>query len=340
MASYGLIIDIKEHNIDHNCNTGQGTSGSPILSLENNKVIGVQYRSSDKFKYNKGNLIVFAIIMFYKMISEKSIAIKRIKNEIQFISNYPFLDIGINVELPRDNNIFEWKGFLIGPDDTSYKGGIFYFKIKFSQNYPKSAPEIIFLTPIYHVNVNHINSPSTPLGHVFFSFLNHWNEEYKIREILIKLYTIFYLSNPNSPFGDDRANEIRYNRQLFEEKVKYFTKKYANINNASNIYKVWDFTYNIKDDKNNDYINITFELDGINRFSCQAKKNEITKNVVLNYCQSAGMERNYKDYFYYFKSKRLILYKALEENGIDNNSLIIVIDGSNIILSKEYFIKN
>ena len=140
MASYGLIIDIKEHNIDHNCNTGQGTSGSPILSLENNKVIGVQYRSSDKFKYNKGNLIVFAIIMFYKMISEKSIAIKRIKNEIQFISNYPFLDIGINVELPRDNNIFEWKGFLIGPDDTSYKGGIFYFKIKFSQNYPKRAP--------------------------------------------------------------------------------------------------------------------------------------------------------------------------------------------------------
>ena len=64
------------------------------------------------------------------MISEKSIAIKRIKNEIQFISNYPFLDIGINVELPRDNNIFEWKGFLIGPDDTSYKGGIFYYSTK------------------------------------------------------------------------------------------------------------------------------------------------------------------------------------------------------------------
>ena len=119
------------------------------------------------------------------------------------------------------------------------------------------------------------------------------------------------------------------NRYLFEEKVKYFTKKYANINNASKIYKVWDFTYNIKDDKNNDYINITFELDGKNRFSCQVKKNEITENVVLNYCQSVGMERNFK--IYYYKTKRLILYKTLEENEIDNNSLIVVFDPDKLI---------
>ena len=331
MASYGLITDIREHDINHNCNTDQGSSGSPILSLENNKVIGVHYGSSNKFNYNKGKLIIFAIIEFYKMMSEKLIAIERIKNEIQFISNYPILDIGVNIELPRDDNIFEWKGFLIGPDDTSYKGGIFYFKIKFPQNFPKGRPEIIFLTPIYHVNINHINNPYCPLGLVSVSFLNFWNEKYKIREILIKLFTVFYLGNPQSPFGIDRQREMENNPELFEEKVKYFTKKYANINNASNIYKVWDFTYNIKDDKNNDYINITFEFDGINRFSCQVNKNEITENVVLKYCQSVGMERNFKSYFYYYKSKRLILNKTLEENEIDNNSLIIVIDDRNIL---------
>ena len=326
MTSYGLITDIKEHEINHNCNTDQGSSGSPILSLENNKVIGVHYGTSNKFKYNKGSLIVFAIIEFYKMISERTTAIERIKNEIQFISNNPILNIGINIELPRDDNIFEWRGFLIGPDDTPYKGGFFYFKILFPREYPKRSPKIIFLTPIYHVNINHINQPDCPLGQIYVSFLNFWNEKYIIKQILIKLYTaVFYRENPDSPFGLDRAHEMTNNLELFKKKVKYFTKKYAYINNVSNVYKVWDFTYNIKDDKNNEYINITFELDGINRFSCQVKKNEITDNVVKNYCQSVGMQRSYHYYFFY-KSKRLILNKTLEENEIDNNSLIIVID--------------
>lgn len=332
MASYGLITDIKGHEIDHNCNTDQGSSGSPILSLDNNKLIGVHYGTSNKFKYNKGSLIVFAIIEFNKMMFERTIAIERIKNEIQFISNNPILNIGVNIELPRDDNIFEWRGFLIGPDDTSYKGGIFYFKIIFPYNYPKHGPEIIFLTPIYHANVNHINQSNMPLGHVSVSFLNFWDEKYKIREILIKLYTIFYLGNPDSTYGIDSAIEMINNPELFEKKVKYFTKKYANINNALNIYKVWDFTYNIEDDKNNDYIiNITFELDGINRFSCQVKKNEITENVVFNYCRLFGVNGDYKYFSFFCKSKRLILNKTLEENEIDDNSLIIVINPENIV---------
>ena len=331
MTSYGLITDIKKHEINHNCNTDQGSSGSPILSLENNKVIGIHYGTSNKFKYNKGSLIVFAIIEFYKVMSERITGIERIHNEFLFISNNPIRNIGVNIEFPRDYNIYEWRGFLIGPDDTPYKGGIFYFKILFPRTYPQRGPEIIFLTPIYQVNVNHIDQPGGSLGHFAVSFLNLWNPKYTIREILIKLYTaVFYLGNPDSPFGPERGKEMIYNPQLFEKKVKYFTKKYANINNASNIYKVWDFTYNIKDDKNNEYINIAFDLNG-NIFSCQVKKNEITENVLKNYCQSVGMEKNYKRFYYYYKSKRLILNKTLEENEIDNNSLIIVIDVSDTI---------
>ena len=77
-------------------------------------------------------------------MSERLFAIERIKSEIEFISNYPFRNIGINIELPSDDNMFEWKGFLIGPDDTPYKAGIFYFKILFPQNYPKQLSRIHF----------------------------------------------------------------------------------------------------------------------------------------------------------------------------------------------------
>ena len=273
MVSYGLINDIKENQINHNCNTDQGSSGVPILSLENLKLIGVHYGASNKLNFNKGSLIILAITEFYKMISERLIAIERIKDEIQFILDHPFLDIGVNIELPREEKIFEWKGFLIGPDDTPYKGGIFCFKIEFPVNYPNKAPKFIYLTPIYHLNVCHYNdscSSDGPLGNISNCFIP---QIYKnIRELLIKLYAIFYLNNLDASYGKDRADEFKENPQLFEKKAKYFTKKYANINNASNTYKVWDFIYNEDEDKNNDCINITFEFDGINRQNFQVKK--------------------------------------------------------------------
>ena len=134
------------------------------------------------------------------------------------------------------------------------------------------------------------------------------------------------MNNPDSPYGLDRANEYRHNPYLFDKKVKYFTKKYANPITASYMYNSWDFTYNINDDNENQngYINIIFEMDGINRCNFQAKKNEKTKNIVLKYCSLVGIENKYN--FYYRNSKRINLNKTLEENDIENDSLITVIN--------------
>ena len=105
----------------------------------------------------------------------ESESIARLKKEIQFISNFPFINAGVNVELPKDENIFEWKGNLIGTDDKPYRGGIFHFKILFPNDFPKKAPEVIFLTPIYHLNINH-EKPNVkegePLGKFCVTILN------------------------------------------------------------------------------------------------------------------------------------------------------------------------
>ena len=140
MNSYGLINNIKDNVLYHTCNTDQGSSGSPILSLKNNKIIGVHYGTSKNYDFNLGSFIIYAIKEFNNIFSEKQNAIERIKNEIQIIYNYPFTNIGIHLELPKDDNIFEWKGYLLGPDDTPYKNGIFNFKIIFPHNFPKKCP--------------------------------------------------------------------------------------------------------------------------------------------------------------------------------------------------------
>ena len=75
-VSYGLINNIIDNKkINHYCRTEDGSSGSPILSLETFKVIGIHYGSSQNNKLNYGTFIKYAIDLFNN----------KYKNEINII---------------------------------------------------------------------------------------------------------------------------------------------------------------------------------------------------------------------------------------------------------------
>ena len=184
------------------------------------------------------------------MINQTKInAMKKIREEYVDINNHPNSNIGATVGLVNEDNIFQWRVTLIGPKDTSYNGGIFILRINFPENYPDKGPEVFFITPIYHVNVNPTKSyepNAEPLGHVCISTLNWWKPEYSMMEVLTNIFGLFYMANPDSPYGLDRAMELRNNKPLHEEKIKYFTKKYANpqyANNEKEYFESWDFSY-------------------------------------------------------------------------------------------------
>ena len=176
-------------------------------------------------------------------------AMKKIKEELSDLSANPIANIGVTIGLPDENNIFEWQCSLMGPKDTSYNGGLFFLKIKFPDDYPTKPPEVCFKTPIYHININP-HKPKTQekgaegLGHVCISTLNWWKDTYTMREVLTNIFGLFYMANPDSPYGVERADEFRFDRAVYEEKVKYFTKKYAHPSVASKEYDSdWDFTF-------------------------------------------------------------------------------------------------
>ena len=173
----------------------------------------------------------------------------RIIKEYKDINRNPIANCGVTVGLFDEGNFKKWRVSLLGPKDTSYRGGLFYLSINFPEDYPKKAPEVCFITPIYHVNVN----PKAPtfegaenLGHVCISTLNWWKPEYTMREVLTNIFALFYLGNPDSPYGLDRADEFRNNRSLYEEKIKKFTKIYANPMKGYKEYpkgQNWNFSY-------------------------------------------------------------------------------------------------
>ena len=168
------------------------------------------------------------------------------------------VNCGITVGLvdeKSDNAYDNWRITLLGPKDTPYSGGLFFMNVHFPPDYPNKAPEVYFLTPIYHVNVNPCapkNEGDESLGHVCISTLNWWKPEYKMKEVLLNIYSLFYMHNPDSPYGIDRAKEYKQNIKLYEEKAKFFTKKYAGRHNKTNYNqnyertKDWDFNYENK----------------------------------------------------------------------------------------------
>ena len=170
--------------------------------------------------------------------------LNQICEEYKDLMQNPIAGIGVCVGMPEPNNPYLWRCTMIGPSDSSFAGGLFYLKIQFPKDYPQSAPEVLFVTPIYHINVNHIAQQGCPLGHICLSTLNYWNPEYRMREVLTNIFALFYLGNPESPFGIDRQTEMQKTPDLFEEKVKYFTQKYASPQLGYKEYDHWDFTYN------------------------------------------------------------------------------------------------
>ena len=166
-----------------------------------------------------------------------------INNEYQDLRQNPIAALGVSVGMPFPDNPYIWQCSMLGPSDTSFRGGLFYLRIIFPENYPQIGPEVYFVTPIYHVNVNHIKQPTCRLGHICLSTLNFWNPQYRIREVLTNIFALFYMGNPESPFGTNRQAEMMNNPLLFEKKIQYFTKKYAHPSLGFKEYDYWDFTY-------------------------------------------------------------------------------------------------
>ena len=94
VVSYAGAPDISyKSNIQHDCSTNEGSSGSPILSIKNKKLIG--YHHSSKGKHNYGTLLITAINKFKKVKRnelEKEKEVYKINNNT--INNYNKYIIG------------------------------------------------------------------------------------------------------------------------------------------------------------------------------------------------------------------------------------------------------
>ena len=118
-------------------------------------------------------------------------SLERIKEEFQDLLTNPLPNIGCTVGLLNDDNYYEWKITYACPKDSLYAGGLFSVKLLFPKEYPFKAPEIIFVTPIYHLNVNHKKLDIPSLGFASANITNFWKSGTTVREVLTQIYPFF-----------------------------------------------------------------------------------------------------------------------------------------------------
>ena len=135
----------------------------------------------------------------------------------------------------EEDNMYKGYAVIIGPKDTPYENGFYFFEFNFLENYPFSPPKVKFhnydgftrFNPNLYIN-----------GYVCLSILNTWEGEkwsscQSIRSILLTLSSILndspLLNEPG--FTVDHPNLKEYNEILEFKNVEISILKYLEKTN-------------------------------------------------------------------------------------------------------------
>lgn len=132
--------------------------------------------------------------------------IKRLLRDVKQILKNPLIDQGIYY-IHDDTDMLKGYALIIGPSDTPYFGGNYFFEISYPTDYPHSPPKVKYCTNGENIRFN----PNLYIcGKVCISLLNTWRGDQwtscqTISTLLLTLCTLLcknpLLNEPNVLIG-------------------------------------------------------------------------------------------------------------------------------------------
>ncbi len=123
----------------------------------------------------------------------------------------------------NENDIFDWKATIIGPEGSPYAGGLFHLVIQFPPDYPFKPPKVQFVTKIFHPNIN-------SNGGICLDILkDQWSPALSIGKVLLSISSLLTDANPNDPLVPDVARLYVQNRQEYDRIAREWTLRYASM---------------------------------------------------------------------------------------------------------------
>ncbi|KAI0711087.1 ubiquitin-conjugating enzyme/RWD-like protein [Fomitopsis betulina] len=147
-----------------------------------------------------------------------STTVKRIHREIADLKKE---DLGNITLVPSDDNLFNWKATIPGPEGSVYEGGLFKVDINLAHDYPFSAPKLTFQTRIYHMNIS-------DRGSICIDILKHnWSPALSLFKVILSLSSLLTDPNPKDPLVPSIATEYVRNRAQHDHTARQWTELYA-----------------------------------------------------------------------------------------------------------------
>lgn len=155
----------------------------------------------------------------------KTMATSRPKAIMQAIRDLAALpDIQRNTQIEMfvsTADVGVWKLIFRGPPSTPYNGGAWVAAVLFPQDFPRCAPEVRFLTPILHCNIN-------SHGRVCHSiFTRNWSHDMPLARVFDCIYGLLLNPDFDDPLDSTLALAAHDDNGAYEARVIEHTKKHA-----------------------------------------------------------------------------------------------------------------
>jgi len=179
----------------------------PVTSLENalNQASSVDLKSNT----NKSTSVSVEVQMNRT---------RRVMKEMRALlqNSHPAFDV-----FPCVDDIFFWRMTMEGPSSTPYKDGVWVLYVRFPEEYPSIAPEIRFITPIKHCNVN-------CYGRICHSILDrNYTADTTMMMILQCIYGLLLSPDVTDPLDSTLALEFYDDSGQYEASILQHVKTHA-----------------------------------------------------------------------------------------------------------------
>jgi ubiquitin-protein ligase len=179
--------------------------------------------SSQKDVPKEANIISMSInttptpLPVIKTISKESV--HRLMHDVRHIIKNPLVDNGIYYQ-HDDEDMLKGYALIVGPSETPYFGGFYFFEFFFPVDYPHTPPKVLFRTQGEGIRFN----PNLyTCGKVCISLLNTWKGEQwtSCQSLTTILLTLCTLLNNDPLLNEPGVTRFHQDREKYNQIIAY-----------------------------------------------------------------------------------------------------------------------